>query len=475
MYKILLTIKLVVFFSIAYGQTIGYVFTNPKLKEFDKTLIYHLKQFDLDIIDIDNDIFNQELISNHKYPTKIDYTEEQLLLFENKNIDYLLFIDVFDEDIKKYDKHYETLLEAAITNTLYTSKAGYYNFIRLNTVLVEVENKVRETQELKIDRSKDDPSIDIRIWAMSLNSDLISLNNKFKNWRKDDNDFENAISKEVESTYEKLSIVVRKPRIMVIPSGTLSLSKFKNGVYSMSKEQRYLIGAMKSELENQLKINTIGFESSIRKYKETAEFEHNSKTSSDDRSTILSSSGADYYIEFIEINRSTDNCIIDIDFKVRNYATSEDIASKIKSFSYNCNTNKPKWYTEFVKSILNEGVDKIVSQHEKNQINGSKVFVDFIIDSDSKVDLFSVTNSKTIEEHIEDSIKMFSYNSNYILGGVVKYKMEFPQVNIPILDSNKSKNSSSSFARNIKAYLREKANVKCGFTVIGSNIHFELY
>ena len=259
---------------------------------------------------------------------------------------------------------------------------------------------------------------------------------------------------------------ISAPRIMVVPK-KVKQELFNDGEYDLKLHEKVLISSLKNKLEDN-GFTTIGFESAIKKVMEDRML--NSGTKTDLKSLILESSGADFYVEFEIISTDGGQCNKVVDFKIRNYANSEDIASDIKSLDA---CGSPEQYKQLASDILSKGANaKINNQFKALVENGRKVAVNFTIENTSSLKFNKSLNGSRLEEHIEKCIQNFAFNGNYLPGGAVANRMSFLEVSIPFVDNKTGQNySPNAFSLDIIKYLKENAGIECEKSVVGGNIN----
>jgi len=270
---------------------------------------------------------------------------------------------------------------------------------------------------------------------------------------KDGDENYNAVKGEATKT------IMATPKIMVIPK-KIDPSKYVNGEYLLSKEEKMLIAAFKNKFEDN-KFTTYGFESSLKSVLENRQF--NDNIQADIKSKILESSGMDFFVEYENLDQNNSNCNKVFDFKIRNYSTGEDIASDIKSLN-SCGT--PDVYKTFASTILNSGaVSKINTQFSSFLNNGLKVSVIFTISNSSQANFNKEFNGTKLKDHIENCLQGIAFNGNLDIEGVVNLRME-TTVNIPIMNENTGKTyTTNTFSEDIISYLKKNANVDCESSV----------
>jgi hypothetical protein len=270
---------------------------------------------------------------------------------------------------------------------------------------------------------------------------------------KDGDENYNAVKGEASKT------IMATPKIMVIPK-KIEPSKYVNGEYLLSKEEKMLIAAFKNKFEDN-KFTTYGFESNLKTVLENRQF--NDNIQDDIKSKILESSGMDFFVEYENLDQNNSKCDKVFDFKIRNYSTGEDVASDIQSLN-SCGT--PNDYKNFASTILNSGaVSKINSQFSSLLNNGRKVSVIFTISNSAQSNFNKEFNGTKLKDHIENCLQGLAYNGNLDIEGVVTLRME-TTVNIPIINDNTGKSyTTNTFSEDIISYLKKNANVICESTV----------
>ena len=164
-------------------------------------------------------------------------------------------------------------------------------------------------------------------------------------------------------------------------------------------------------------------------------------------------------------------CVQNLNFKIRNYATNEDVASDIRQLN-TCGT--PDDYKNFAQSILNEGaLNKINTEFKDILENGKKISVNFTILKSSSVSFDKTYSGMRLEEHIQNAVQ--TYSINYRQNGVVDKRMSFSEVYIPSINENTGQNNyPNDFALSIIKYLKEIVGIECEKSVIGQNVNFNV-
>jgi hypothetical protein len=164
-------------------------------------------------------------------------------------------------------------------------------------------------------------------------------------------------------------------------------------------------------------------------------------------------------------------CDQNFNFKIRNYATNEDVATDIKQLN---TCGSPEIYKGFAESILSSGaLNKINAQFQDILINGKKISVNFTVLNTSIASFDKIYNGVRLEEHIQSAIQ--AYSINYRQNGVVNKRMTFSEVYIPSINENNGQNSyPNDFALSVIKYLKDVINLDCEKTVIGQNVNINI-
>ena len=258
---------------------------------------------------------------------------------------------------------------------------------------------------------------------------------------------------------EAIKMKIDPPKIMVIPK-KIDPSKYVNGEYLLSKEEKMLISAFKNKFEDN-KFTTYGFESTLKPVLENRQM--NDNVQDDIKSKILEAAGMDFFVEYENLDQNNLKCDKVFDFKIRNYSTGEDVASDVKNLN-SCGT--PDDYKNFAATILNSGaISKINTQFSSLLNNGRKVSVIFTISNSSQANFNKEYNGIKLKDHIENCLQGLAFNGNLDIEGVVNLRME-TTVNIPITNENTGKSyTTNTFMEDIISYIKKNANVDCESTV----------
>ena len=164
-------------------------------------------------------------------------------------------------------------------------------------------------------------------------------------------------------------------------------------------------------------------------------------------------------------------CNQNFNFKIRNYATNEDVATDIKQLN---TCGSPDDFKNFAESILNDGaLDKINTEFKDVITNGKKISVNFTILTNSDASFDKIYNGLRLEEHIQNACQ--SYSNTYRQNGVVDKRMTFSEVYIPSINDNNGQNYyPNDFALSVIKYLKEVIGLDCEKSVIGQNVNINI-
>lgn len=161
-------------------------------------------------------------------------------------------------------------------------------------------------------------------------------------------------------------------------------------------------------------------------------------------------------------------CNQDFNFKIRNYATNEDVATDIKRLN---TCGSPEDYKSYAETILNEGALSKMNAHFNDVLtNGKKISVNFSVLNSSSASFEKLYNGIRLEEHIQNAIQ--SYSLTYGRNGVVNKRMTFSEVYIPSVNENTGLNYyPNDFALSVVKYLKDIVSLDCEKTVVGQNVN----
>ena len=265
---------------------------------------------------------------------------------------------------------------------------------------------------------------------------------------------EEAPANKTPSAYTGESIL-KKPSLMVLPN-KINQSKWKNGEYQLSKMEKMLIAALKNKFEEN-KYTTFGFESVLKRVLENRQA--NDSVRNDIKSSILETSGIDFFVEFENLDENSADCNKVFDFKIRNYSTGEDVASDIRNLN-SCGTSDD--YKNFAAAVLNQGaIAKINDQFSSVISNGRKVVVIFTIANNSKAKFNMEFKGKKLGIHINDCLQKLALRGNLELEEESDLRKQ-AIVNIPLIDEKTSQRyQTTTFTEEVLNYLKTNADVEC--------------
>ena len=511
-----------------YAQSVGYLriidnsnknndYKDCQYNRFDDLLISNMNQNEINVVE-----FNESQLRSISpssffiYNFKCSNLKESKSLRKKINVDYLIFCELKSDS--SMNKPIEEFMRKLVCGTDFITGGRWADNFHLSF-------KILNLNEFSIN--------DIGFYTKNLkafDTDLsvenFNTNTNVNNWVKDildiiqkshiktkNNSEENERKLSSVKTNNNNSISninnFSNPRIMVLPK-KIDEKNYKNGEYYLNKEEKMIIASLKKVLEDN-KLKTIGFESVIKNISERRLLQFGTKV--DLKTLILESNEADFFVEFENLNAGedtnkkttnesksqpinnkdrelmelygydtsvnsskpntdTENCIKSYDFKIRNYATSEDIASDLQEINTCGSVDE---YKKFANKILNNGaISKIKNEFQYLIQNGKKISVFFSFSNSSNRKFDDKIQGLRISQHIEKCIKDNSFNGNFVLGGVVNNYMSFPQVAIPFIDKNNGQTyTTPQFSNVIRDYLENYLEVK-EVTVTGSSINFIL-
>lgn len=498
---------------------------------FDDILINNMTRKGINIVDYNKKVFSEIIKSYDKNIEKsvlgngyIDRNitsnlKEKIFnkLKNKKNLDYLLLFE--------NEKDESLLIERLKcgTDLIIDNWNGY----PLKFVIIDLGNYSKNNLIFKLNKNKYNGNAwDNYIDNINLSQENFDEKTNVNNFIKDIlditkkselNNKTNTEKSELNSGYVKTNNnsipsirSFSNPRIMVLPK-KIDEKNYNNGEYFLKKEEKMIIASLKKVLEDN-NLKTIGFESVIKNLSERRLLQSGTKV--DLKTLILESNEADFYVEFEDLgsnekipvtsknqstfqsnenqnygtswvspdeltnqnretsNKNYGNCPQSFDFKIRNYATGEDIASDLQEIN-TCGSVEE--YKKFANKILNNGaISKIKDEFQYLIQNGKKISVFFSFSDSSNRKFDDKIQGLRISQHIEKFIKENSFNGNFILSGVVNNYMSFPQVAIPFIDKNNGQTyTASQFSNLIRDYLENYLEIK-EVTVTGSSINFIL-
>lgn len=248
-------------------------------------------------------------------------------------------------------------------------------------------------------------------------------------------------------------VTILKPTIMVLPK-KIDPSKFVNGEYLLTVEEKMMISSLKNKFEER-NYTTYGFESTMKRVMENRLTNGNVKE--DIKSKILEMSGIDFFVEFEEVSKDYSNSTYDI--KIRNYSTSEDVATDIRTISSKATAEE---YKQFASAFLNEGaISKLNAQFSILLKDGRKVSVLFTISPSSQLKFSNELSGKKLGVHINSFMQNSAYRGIVDLDSESDLRKEV-RINIPMIDPKTGqKYQTTTFAEEIIQYLKSNARVEC--------------
>jgi hypothetical protein len=501
----LLTYFLLINNTLGYTQNVGYIriidntdksndYKDCQYNRFDDLLVKNMMKIGINIVDFNESImlstfkamtpltfsyssdrnFKERCSSSLKFLKSIE-NDEARKLGNKLKLDYIIYLEI-KEGVEVLKCGTDLVLEVnrdwrksfMILDLKNNTKKKL--FLKLKDIvkdeLIFYDNKIAITEENFNDQTNVDNFI----------KDILDVNKKVGVNEKNiiqDKKSNSLTQKNNNNTISNISSF-SNPRIMVLPK-KIDEKNYQNGEYYLKKEEKMIIASLKKVLEDN-KLKTIGFESVIKNISERRLLQSGTKV--DLKTLILESNEADFYVEFenlddgVMLNQNNGNCPKSFDFKIRNYATGEDIASDLQEIN-TCGSIDE--YKKFANKILNNGaITKINDEFQYLVENGKKISIFFSFSNSSNKKFDDKIQGLRISQHIEKCIKENAFNGKFIFGGVVNNYISFPQVSVPFIDKNNNQlYTVPQFSNAIRDYLENYLEVR-EVTVTGSSINFIL-
>jgi hypothetical protein len=214
----------------------------------------------------------------------------------------------------------------------------------------------------------------------------------------------------------------------------------------------------------------VGFEATLRRIQ--AERLLRSETAPEDvRKLLLDAARADLLVEFGEL--PGEDCMRDVEFRVRNEGTARDVASDIRSL-FTC--GDPDTYKQLVAGVLHGGVLlKLDAELRDMRTNGRRVEVLVELPADAPHTLGHPVNGQPLAHHVEQAVQQLALRGDYTLAGAVDRTMRFSGVAIPLQRPDEaSAYTPHAFALQLAAAIHERTGLQPRTTVIGPSITLHL-
>jgi hypothetical protein len=487
----LLTCLFIINNSLGYTQNVGYVriidntdksndYKDCQYNRFDDLLINNMMKKGINVTTLNEKTIQSLLNSQYSglYILKSKFPTELRKLKRKLNLDYIIYFSPEKYFHSNTDIPFPRL-ECGSDIILKNNSDGYaigFGLLALNEnienkIILKIKGKKDNLDYLTAENFNDQTSVDNFI------KDILDITKKNEvNKKKSDIKKSELKLTNEKSNNNSISNIssFSNPRIMVLPK-KIDEKNYQNGEYYLKKEEKMIIASLKKVLEDN-KLKTIGFESVIKNLSERRLLQSGTKV--DLKTLILESNEADFYVEFenlddgVMLNQNNGNCPKSFDFKIRNYATGEDIASDLQEIN-TCGSIDE--YKKFANKILNNGaITKINDEFQYLVENGKKISIFFSFSNSSNKKFDDKIQGLRISQHIEKSIKENAFNGKFIFGGVVNNYISFPQVSVPFIDKNNNQlYTVPQFSNAIRDYLENYLEVK-EVTVTGSSINFIL-
>lgn len=487
----LLTCLFIINNTLGYTQNVGYVriidntdksndYKDCQYNRFDDLLINNMMKKGINVTSLNEKTIQSLSNSQYSglYTLKCRWTPDIRKLRRKLNLDYIIYFSPFQYAHSNTDIPFPEL-ECGSDIIFKNDSDGYairFGILALNEnienkIILKIKGKKDNLDYLTAENFNDQTNVDNFI------KDILDIIQK-SNIKTKNNSEENERKLSSVKTNNNNSISNRSsfsnPRIMVLPK-KIDEKNYQNGEYYLKKEEKMIIASLKKVLEDN-KLKTIGFESVIKNLSERRLLKSGTKV--DLKTLILESNEADFYVEFENLDdglmssQINGNCPKSFDFKIRNYATGEDIASDLQEIN-TCGSIDE--YKKFANKILNNGaITKINDEFQYLVENGKKISIFFSFSNSSNKKFDDKIQGLRISQHIEKSIKENAFNGKFIFGGVVNNYISFPQVAVPFIDKNNNQPYTvPQFSNAIRDYLENYLEIK-EVTVTGSSINFIL-
>ena len=490
----LLTYFLLINNTLGYTQNVGYIriidntdksndYKDCQYNRFDDLLINNMMKKGINITSFNEKAIQVTIRSEYSgyyllYMAKNGHSNISKKIKQKLNLDYIIYFWVYDSsghDNIKFPP-LECGSDLILKKYLHVDYNIGFGILDLNEnrtkkIIFKIKSKKVDLDDLTGENFNDQTNVDNFI------KDILDVIKKTENDKKNVDVKESELKTiNVKSNNNPNSNIssFSNPRIMVLPK-KIDEKNYQNGEYYLKKEEKMIIASLKKVLEDN-KLKTIGFESVIKNLSERRLLQSGTKV--DLKTLILESNEADFYVEFENLDdgvmssQSNGNCPKSFDFKIRNYATGEDIASDLQEIN-TCGTIDE--YKKFANKILNNGaITKINDEFQYLLENGKKISIFFSFSNSSNKKFDDKIQGLRISQHIEKCIKENAFNGKFIFGGVVKNYISFPQVSVPFIDKNNNQlYTVPQFSNAIRDYLENYLEVK-EVTVTGSSINFIL-
>jgi hypothetical protein len=258
-------------------------------------------------------------------------------------------------------------------------------------------------------------------------------------------------------------IEAARPTLMVLPMRAQSADLVR-GQFEPTRTERLLMAAIKDRLEDHGYV-TVGFEATLRRIQ--AERLLRSETAPEDvRKLLLDAARADLLVEFGEL--PGEDCMRDVEFRVRNEGTARDVASDIRSL-FTC--GDPDTYKQLVAGVLHGGVLlKLDAELRDMRTNGRRVEVLVELPADAPHTLGHPVNGQPLAHHVEQAVQQLALRGDYSLAGAVDRTMRFSGVAIPLLAADGSAYTPHAFALDLAADLYARTGLAIRATAIGATV-----
>ena len=200
----------------------------------------------------------------------------------------------------------------------------------------------------------------------------------------------------------------------------------------------------------------------------------NASSQTDIKSTIISQSGADIYVEAeITYQETSSGNSINIILQAREVSTGNSLSNGVG--------NSGKYYTDDVNKLtvmaVNKSIDEFLNlmQIKFTEIvnYGKSVKVEIGLDANSKITFAKEYNGLPLSDLTDQFFDKNAHLGNYHVQGTTDNKMILDDVKIPLRDRNGNTYNAQKFSLLIYTFFRE-LGIEVSKSVVGNTIYVNL-
>ncbi len=203
------------------------------------------------------------------------------------------------------------------------------------------------------------------------------------------------------------------------------------------------------------------FDQALKEMYENEIIDKSSNNAEDVKTMILQKSSADVYIEVqtqVVDHPGRGSGVISVNLILNAYqsGTSNVLATKVGKSNPNRTEDIGLLTSNAIDSVADEFLSMMQASFDEIVENGQSVFVQFTANNNSKLNLYSEINGKTLEETLTDWIREHAVNESFNTQGATELKMIFSDVRIPLRNpTNPNANyTGGNFSNDILKYLK---------------------